>query len=135
MAVTPPRTSSVGPLDADLIIIGGGPAGCAAARMAASVGMGSVLIEREALCRNLYRVPALGNVLGGYTSGPELADAIAAELMSTERCRLELGRHATEVRAHDDHVTVTMDGGIRLTAPAWLAAAVEGTALGERLVS
>ncbi|CAM5436669.1 hypothetical protein SVIOM342S_06466 [Streptomyces violaceorubidus] len=32
-------------MDTDLLIVGGGPAGCAAAVMAASVGMRSVLIE------------------------------------------------------------------------------------------
>ncbi|MFI0923396.1 FAD-dependent oxidoreductase [Streptomyces sp. NPDC021012] len=103
--------------DTDLIIIGGGPAGCAAARMAASVGMRSILIEPDRLCRNLYRIPALNNVLGGHTNGPELADSIVAELKSTELCRLELGRHVTELRADDDQVTVTVDTGARLTAP------------------
>ncbi len=103
--------------DTDLIIIGGGPAGCAAARMAASVGMRSVLIEPDRLCRNLYRIPALNNVLGGYTSGPELAGSIVAELKSTELCRLELGRHVTSLHADDDRVTATLDTGTRLTAP------------------
>ncbi|MGQ7750861.1 FAD-dependent oxidoreductase [Streptomyces sp. WC2508] len=103
--------------DTDLIIIGGGPAGCAAARMAASVGMRSILIEPDRLCRNLYRIPALNNVLGGYASGPELADSVVAELKSTELCRLELGRHVTELRADDDQVTATVDTGAHLTAP------------------
>ncbi|MBO7939162.1 MULTISPECIES: FAD-dependent oxidoreductase [Streptomyces] len=103
--------------DTDLIIIGGGPAGCAAARMAASVGMRSILVEPDRLCRNLYRIPALNNVLGGYTGGAELADSIVAELKDTELCRLELGRHVTELRADDDRVTITVDTGARLTAP------------------
>ncbi|WP_326615885.1 NAD(P)/FAD-dependent oxidoreductase [Streptomyces decoyicus] len=117
MAETPSRTGSPATLDTDLIVIGGGPAGCSAARMAASVGMNSVLIEPDSLCRNLYRIPALNNVLGGFTSGPELADSIAAELKSTELCRLELGRRATQLSAGDDHVTITLDTGARLTAP------------------
>ncbi|MCX4664845.1 FAD-dependent oxidoreductase [Streptomyces uncialis] len=108
--------------DTDLIIMGGGPAGCAAARMAASVGMRSILVEPDRLCRNLYRIPVLNNVLGGHTSGPELADSIVAELKSTELCRLELGRHVTELRADDVHVTVTVDTGVRLTAPYVIAA-------------
>ena len=103
--------------DTDLIIIGGGPAGCAAARMAASVGMRSILVEPDRLCRNLYRIPALNNVLGGYTSGPELADAIVAELKTTELCGLELGRYVTEIHADDDQVTATLDTGASLTAP------------------
>ncbi|MEV3870981.1 FAD-dependent oxidoreductase [Streptomyces sp. NPDC049906] len=105
------------PHDTDLIVIGGGPAGCAAARMAASVGMRSVLVEPEALCRNLYRVPALNNVLGGHTGGPELADAITTELRGTALCRIELGRRVTVLRAAGDHVSVVLDTGARLTAP------------------
>lgn len=117
MPDTPSRTGSRTTHDTDLIIVGGGPAGCAAARMAAGVGMRSVLIERDALCRNLYRIPALNNVLGGHTSGPGLADSITAELNGTEPCHLELGRHAVELRADDDQVAVTLDTGTRLTAP------------------
>ncbi|MEV6165560.1 FAD-dependent oxidoreductase [Streptomyces sp. NPDC052052] len=117
MADTPPRTGSPATDDTDLIVIGGGPAGCAAARMAASVGMRSVLIEPDTLCRNLYRIPALNNVLGGYTSGPELADSIGTELRSTQLCRLELGHHVTELRADEARVTVTLDAGTHLTAP------------------
>ncbi|MFI8825413.1 pyridine nucleotide-disulfide oxidoreductase [Streptomyces sp. NPDC053431] len=89
------------PSHTDLLVIGGGPAGCAAARMAAGVGMRSILIEPDALCRNLYRIPALNNVLGGHTSGPALADAITDELENTELCRLELGRRVTHLQVID----------------------------------
>ncbi|MFB8088428.1 FAD-dependent oxidoreductase [Streptomyces sp. NPDC055992] len=114
--------------DTDLLVIGGGPAGCAAVRMAAGVGMRSVLVEPDRLCRNLYRVPALNNVLGGHTSGPALADAVAAEIRGTELCRVELGRYVSELRAYDDHVAVTLDSGARLTAPY----AVVATGVGPR---
>ncbi|MFH9135050.1 FAD-dependent oxidoreductase [Streptomyces sp. NPDC017524] len=117
MADTSPRTGSPASQSADLIIVGGGPAGCAAARTAAGVGMRSILVEPDILCRNLHRIGALNNVLGGHTSGPALADAITAELKSTALCRLELGRRAVELRADDDHVTVMLDTGARLTAP------------------
>ncbi|MCB5910160.1 FAD-dependent oxidoreductase [Streptomyces pinistramenti] len=117
MADTSSRTGTPATYDTDVIVIGGGPAGCAAARMAASVGMRSILIEPDALCRNLYRIPALDNVLGGYTSGPQLADSITTELHRTELCRLELGRRVTELRADEAHVAVTVDTGDRLTAP------------------
>ncbi|WP_055534666.1 FAD-dependent oxidoreductase [Streptomyces graminilatus] len=117
MAATSPRPGTPATPDADLIIIGAGPAGCAAARMAASVGMRSVLIEPDALCRNLYRIPALNNVLGGYTSGPELADSITEEVKNTGLCRIELGRRAISLRTADDLVTVTLDTGTQLLAP------------------
>ncbi|WP_405940574.1 NAD(P)/FAD-dependent oxidoreductase [Streptomyces sp. NBC_00726] len=103
--------------DTDLLVIGGGPAGCAAVRMAAGAGLRTVLVEPDRLCRNLYRVPALDNVLGGHTSGPALAEAITAEITGTELCRLELGCYVKELRAGDDHVTATLDTGARLTAP------------------
>ncbi|MDT9683698.1 FAD-dependent oxidoreductase [Streptomyces sp. TRM76323] len=123
MADTPPRTGSPATpvtgtdLDTDLVVVGGGPAGCAAARMAASVGMRTVLVEAGALCGSLYRVPVLDNVLGGHTGGPGLAAAITAELEGTGLCRLVLGRRATGLRAGDDRVTVTLDTGARVTAP------------------
>ncbi|MDX3025961.1 FAD-dependent oxidoreductase [Streptomyces acidiscabies] len=117
MAATSPRPATPASPDTDLIIIGGGPAGCAAARMAASVGMRSVLIEPDILCRNLYRIPALNNVLGGHTNGPALADSITEELKNTELCRIELGCRATSLRTADDRVTVTLDTGTQLNSP------------------
>ncbi|MDK0520922.1 FAD-dependent oxidoreductase [Streptomyces sp. ML-6] len=121
-------TGRTDPSHTDLLVVGGGPAGCAAARTAASVGMSSILIEPDVLCRNLYRIPALNNVLGGHTDGTALATAITAELHGTELCRIELGRHVTELRAHDDHVTATLDTGRHLSAPY----AVVATGVGPR---
>lgn len=94
----------------DLIVVGGGPAGCAAARTAAGVGMRTILIEPDGLCHTLHRIPALDNVLGGWTDGRELAGSIGAELRSTELCRLELGTRVTDVHADDDRVTVGVTG-------------------------
>ncbi|MFE0426450.1 FAD-dependent oxidoreductase [Streptomyces sp. NPDC058953] len=117
MVDTPSHEGSSVSFDTDLIVVGGGPAGCAAARMAASVGMRSMVIEPDRLCRNLYRIPALNNALGGYSRGVELADAMTAELKATELCRLELGRQVVELRADDDLVAVALDDGTRLVAP------------------
>ncbi|MEW1545697.1 FAD-dependent oxidoreductase [Streptomyces tsukubensis] len=126
MVDMPSHAGSSVSFDTDLIVVGGGPAGCAAARMAASVGMRSVVIEPDRLCRNLYRIAALNNVLGGYSSGLDLADAMTAELRATELCRLELGRRVVELRADDDRVAVVLDDGTRLVAPY----AVVGTGVG-----
>lgn len=102
----------------DLIIVGGGPAGCAAALMAASVGMRSVLVEAEdALCGKLQHIAAVNNVSGGHTSGPELAAAITKDLARTDLCDVELGVRATDVQASDDQVAVTLDTGRQLVAP------------------
>ncbi|MET8178526.1 FAD-dependent oxidoreductase [Streptomyces sp. NPDC005336] len=108
-------------MDTDLLIIGGGPAGCAAAVMAASLEMRSVLIESDdALCGALRRIPVVGNVLG-FTSGPGLAAAIEADVARCDPCRVSLGRRATRVDAFDDRVEVTVEPArahaSRLTAP------------------
>ncbi|MBP2585580.1 thioredoxin reductase (NADPH)/alkyl hydroperoxide reductase subunit F [Streptomyces sp. PvR006] len=92
----------------DLIVVGGGPAGCAAARTAAGVGMRTILIEPDGLCRTLHRIPALDNVLGGWTDGRRLADSVAAEIRATRLCRLELGSRVRDVHADDERVTVTV---------------------------
>ncbi|WP_435241879.1 FAD-dependent oxidoreductase [Streptomyces cucumeris] len=95
-------------MDTDLLIVGGGPAGCAAAVMAASVGMRSVVVESgEAVCGGLRRVPVVRNVLG-FTTGPELAAAIEADVARCEPCRVELGRRVTQVEAFDDRVGITL---------------------------
>ncbi|QKV92967.1 FAD-dependent oxidoreductase [Streptomyces sp. NA02950] len=96
-------------MDTDLLIVGGGPAGCAAAVMAASVGMRSVLVESgEALCGGLRRIPVVRNVLG-FTTGPGLAAAIETDIARCAPCRVELGRRATRVEAFDDHVAITFE--------------------------
>jgi thioredoxin reductase (NADPH)/alkyl hydroperoxide reductase subunit F len=92
--------------------------------MAASLGMHSVLIEPYALCHTLGRIPALGNVLGGFGTGPDLAAAITADVAGTGGlCRVRLGERVTGVHAFDDRVEVTLDGGgRRLSAPRVLVA-------------
>ncbi|MCG0286499.1 pyridine nucleotide-disulfide oxidoreductase [Streptomyces sp. PSAA01] len=114
-------------MDTDLLIVGGGPAACAAAVMAASVGMRSVLVESGgAVCGALRRIPVVSNVLG-FTNGPDLAAAIEADLARCALCRVELGSRATLIDAFEDRVEVTVEPvapvgpsrarGARLTAP------------------
>lgn len=96
-------------MDADLIVVGGGPAGCAAAVMAAGVGMRSVLVESDgALCRVLERIPVVGNVLG-FSAGPALAAAIRADVADRDLCRVELGLRVVRIDAHEDRVEVTTE--------------------------
>lgn len=101
----------------DLLIVGGGPAGCAAAVMAASLAMRSILIEADALCGKLQHIAAVNNVVGGHASGPELGAAIARDVARTELCTVELGVRATEICVYNDRVTVATDSGRRLEAP------------------
>ncbi|WP_344343258.1 FAD-dependent oxidoreductase [Kitasatospora putterlickiae] len=95
----------------DLVIIGGGPAGCAAAVMAASVGLRSALIERRELGATLRRVPAVGNVLG-FATGTAFADAVTADVLRVaDSCDVLLGTPATELHADDEGVTVRLASG------------------------
>ncbi|MEV6128401.1 FAD-dependent oxidoreductase [Streptomyces violaceusniger] len=114
-------------MDTDLLIVGGGPAGCAAAVMAASVGMRSVLIDSgDAVCGALRRIPLVSNVLG-VANGPDLAAAIEADLARCDLCRVELDSRATVIDAFDDRVEVSVEPvapvgpargpGARLIAP------------------
>ncbi|MFI7273916.1 FAD-dependent oxidoreductase [Streptomyces sp. NPDC049879] len=103
----------------DLVVVGGGPAGCAAALTAAGVGQRVLLVERdERLCAKPYGIPALGNVLGGFRSGRELADAVTADLAAaSDLCEVRTGTAVTAVEPGADAVTVTLDDGSRHTAP------------------
>jgi thioredoxin reductase len=103
--------------ETDLIIVGGGPAGCAAAVMASSLGMRTVLLEPERLCHKLEQISSMVNVLGGFPSGHDLAAHITYDVASSVHCGLLLGRTATAVHATDDHVSVEVDDGRRYRAP------------------
>ncbi|MCE7082822.1 FAD-dependent oxidoreductase [Streptomyces sp. ST2-7A] len=102
----------------DLLIIGGGPAGCAAALTAAGVGMRSLLVEREGrVCGKLHHIPALNNVLGGFRTGPDLAATVTADLADNPLCGVMTGTAVTGIEPGRDGVTITLDTGARHTAP------------------
>ena len=98
----------------DLIIIGGGPAGCAAAVMAASIGLTSTIIEPKArLGGALWRIAAIDNFLGGYRTGPSLAAAVLADV---ERAAPDVVQaEATHVEASVGSVRVTLASGDQVT--------------------
>lgn len=98
----------------DLIIIGGGPAGCAAAVMAASVGLTSTIIESRArLGGALWHIATTDNILGGHRTGPSLATAVLADVA---RAAPQVIRgEATGIEAGDDSVRVTLANGESVT--------------------
>ncbi|GAA2393130.1 FAD-dependent oxidoreductase [Streptomyces glaucosporus] len=101
----------------DLLVVGGGPAGCAAAVMAASVGMRSLLLEaRPELCGRLRYVRSLENVLGGFASGPDLAASAAADVARAEGCRVELGARVVRLDVRGDRVVAVLESGASYTA-------------------
>ena len=118
--------------DTDLVIVGGGPAGCAAAVMAAGVGLRSVLVEPTALGHTLHRIPALNNVLG-FSSGPAYADALAADVRRAAHCEVLLGERADRLDPADDQVAVRLAGSGRTVTGrfAVVATGVRDARLGE----
>ncbi len=105
-------------VDADLLIIGGGPAGCAAALMADSLGLRTVLVEEHTvLCHKLRHIGDLVNVPGGHTNGYALADAITRDIDRTRHCVALLGQRVDYLQGTDSHVTATVTTGTTITAP------------------
>lgn len=102
------------PLDADLLVVGGGPAGCAAAVMAASLNLACIIIEPGArLGGSLWRIATINNVLGDHHTGPDLAAAVQADVERTEPTVIRA--EATNIEAGDHYVIATLADGRHVT--------------------
>jgi thioredoxin reductase len=111
-------------VDADLLVVGAGPAGVSAVLTAASVGMKTVLVEAERVGAKLHAIGSMENLAGGWSSGPELAEALAADvarLEKTGRCSL-VHERAVKIAGLDDVAQVWLADGRVLTAPAAVVA-------------
>jgi hypothetical protein len=111
-------------LDADLIIVGAGPAGVAAAVMADSLGMSTIVLESAKVGGKLHHIGALVNMPGDWQTGPDLAHALAADisrLTTSGRCQLLTGQ-AVRVIGHHDRAEVALADGHIVTATAVIAA-------------
>ncbi|MFF2080596.1 FAD-dependent oxidoreductase [Kitasatospora sp. NPDC058162] len=110
--------------DPDLVIVGGGPAGCAAALMAASLGLRSVLIESNSIGGRLHVIGALSNVPGDWADGPSLAKALARDIQRIQgsgHCTVITGR-AIAVSADSRSASVTLADDSTVTGNAVIAA-------------
>ncbi|MBD0743161.1 FAD-dependent oxidoreductase [Streptomyces sp. CBMA152] len=102
----------------DLLVVGAGPAGVAAAVMAASLRMRVTLVEAVAVGSKVAAIGALENVPGGWTTGPQLAEALVADVArqrESGRVTLVQGR-ATAVKGYDDRAEVALADGQLFTA-------------------
>ncbi|MEV7198067.1 FAD-dependent oxidoreductase [Streptomyces sp. NPDC093510] len=108
----------------DLIVVGAGPAGVAATVMAASLGMRVHLIERDRVGGKLHHIGALNNVPGNWSTGPDLAAALTADLDRIAPTRLlrRTAASATAVSADDEHTRVRLADGTEHTAAAAIIA-------------
>ncbi|MFI0742687.1 FAD-dependent oxidoreductase [Streptomyces sp. NPDC021100] len=106
--------------DADVLVVGAGPAGVAAALMATSLNMKVLVVEADGVGGKLQTIGALENVSGNWTTGPQLAEALAADLARLEqagRCSVVRSR-AVGVKGHSDRAEVLLANTQILTAQA-----------------
>jgi thioredoxin reductase len=110
--------------DADLLVVGAGPAGVTAAVMAASLRMRTIVVEAERVGERLHRIGAVENVPGNWSTGPQLAGALALDLVriqEADQCTVVQARAAT-VAGHEDRAELTLDDGQVLTGRAVVVA-------------
>lgn len=107
----------------DLVILGGGPAGLAAAVYAASEGLSTVVVEREAVGGQAGMSSLIRNYLGfpRGISGAELAQR-AYQQAWLFGCKFVFAREATRLEAPGNRRVVTLSNGIQLSSRAVIVA-------------
>ncbi|MGP3987191.1 FAD-dependent oxidoreductase [Streptomyces sp. 3N207] len=111
-------------MEAELVVVGGGPAGVAAVLMAASLGLRTILVEADRVGGKPWEIGALENVPGGWSDGAALADALAADvarLRDADRCTF-VGARAVRVHAYEDRADTVLADGRTLAAGAVVVA-------------
>jgi len=107
----------------DLIIIGAGPAGLAAAVYAASEGLRAVVIEKEAAGGQAGTSARIENYLG-FPNGISGADLTRRATTQAKRLGAEIltAQEVTGLRVEDPYRIVTLDDGSELSCHALLVA-------------
>ncbi|MDT0614464.1 NAD(P)/FAD-dependent oxidoreductase [Streptomyces lancefieldiae] len=106
------------PHETDVLVVGAGPSGVAAAVMAASLNLRTVIVEADSVGGKLHVTGALENVPGNWSTGPQLAEALAADLdrlQQAGRCSVVQGR-GVSVTGYDDRAELVLDDGRALSA-------------------
>lgn len=109
--------TTVGEGRVDVAVIGGGPAGLAAAVYAATEGLSVTVVEPASFGGQASSSPMIRNYLGfpAGVTGAELT-ARAFQQALTFGARFVVGRSATSLRADGDDRVVTLDDGEELRA-------------------
>jgi thioredoxin reductase (NADPH) len=105
----------------DLVIIGAGPAGLAAAVYAASEGLRTVVIEKEAAGGQAGTSARIENYLG-FPTGISGADLTRRAVTQAKRLGAEIltAQEVTSLRVEDPYRIVTLDDGSELSCHALL---------------
>ncbi|HSG12905.1 MAG TPA: FAD-dependent oxidoreductase [Gaiellaceae bacterium] len=116
----------------DVVIVGGGPAGLAAAVYASSEGLRALVVERESMGGQAGTSTRIRNYLGFSRglSGAELAQRAYQQAWVFGATFL-LTREVTGLRSHDGMHVITLDGGVEVdTSSVVLAMGVSYRRLG-----
>ncbi len=106
----------------DLVIVGGGPAGLAAAVYGASEGLKTLLIEREAPGGQAGTSSRIENYLG-FPSGLSGADLARRAVAQAQRFGVEiLSQEVTHLRVQDQYRILTLGDGSEVSCHALLIA-------------
>lgn len=103
----------------DLVIVGAGPAGLAAAVYGASEGLKTLLVEREAPGGQAGTTSRIENYLG-FPSGLSGADLARRALAQARRLGAEIltSQEASTLRVADPYRTLVLDDGVELSCQA-----------------
>jgi thioredoxin reductase (NADPH) len=103
----------------DLVIVGGGPAGLAAAVYGASEGLKTLMVEREAPGGQAGTTSRIENYLG-FPSGLSGSDLARRALTQAKRLGAEIlsSQEATTVRREDPYRFVGLDDGTEVSSQA-----------------
>lgn len=119
MPATPPICS------VDVVILGGGPAGCSAASWLGQLGLTAMLVEREAqLCASLAALDFAQDWVLGQPAARlcDLAAQYAAQASATPGLALRLGTQVESARHTAEGWALQLAGGERVQARALLIA-------------
>ena len=103
----------------DLVIVGGGPAGLAAAVYGASEGLKTLMVEREAPGGQAGTTSRIENYLG-FPSGLSGSDLARRALTQAKRLGAEIlsSQEATTIRREDPYRFVGLDDGTEVSCQA-----------------
>ena len=104
--------------EVEVLVVGAGPAGVAATMMAASLNLQTLVVEAGTVAGKLHCIGALENVPGSWSTGPQLAAALASDLARLQqagRCSVVQAR-AVEVRGLEGQAELVLDDGRVLRA-------------------
>lgn len=107
-------------VDCEMAIIGGGPAGCAAAVTAQSVGIRAVIVEKHRVGGQLWWIDDITNLPGGPFKGTELASDLDRQI---KKCGIDvISATVTQISRLGSRYCVNCDGVMKITADAVIAA-------------